>query len=208
VANGAAREAGTTPAPPTGADRLLAARLAAGDSDALSVAYRQLGPSVLGVSKRVLRDAALAEDVTQEVFTYLWEHPDRYDPTRGSLRNWVCLLAHRRSVDRVRAETRRTRNEARLDPGREDDAGSHGDHDERLAAEWMCGRVRRALACLPDEQRQVLEHAYFQGQTYRQVAATLSIPEGTAKSRIRLALGRLNQLLVADVAGEDAFAWT
>ena len=87
-------------------DRGLAARLMAGDPGALAEVYDDLGRLVFGVSRRVVRNDRMAEDVTQEVFAFLWEHPERYDPSRGTLRAWLGLLAHRRSVDRVRAETR------------------------------------------------------------------------------------------------------
>ena len=79
--------------------------------------------------------------------------------------------------------------------------------DDELDKDWVCGRVRRALGSLPPDQREVLVRAYFGGRTYRQVAAELTIPEGTAKSRIRLALARLHDLLEVDVTGEDMPAW-
>ncbi len=190
---------------PSHSDRALSARLAARDPDALAVLYQRFCPVVLGVARRVLRDGALAEDVAQEVFTYLWEHPERYDPARGSLKSWVGMLAHRRSVDKVRTEGRRTRSEARTP----EPAGSvTPEEEDRVDVEWMCDRVRRALESLPDEQREVLVRAYFEGRTYRQVAADLTIPEGTAKSRIRLALARLHEILRADVGEEGVLAWT
>ena len=197
--------AGRSGAPATSMlDRRLAARLAAGDPDALAQVYEEFGRLVLGVARRVLRDDRLAEDVTQEVFAFLWEHPERYDPARGTLRAWLGLLAHRRSVDRVRAESRRNRTEARIDPSDDMECGA----DERFVREWACSRVRRALDTLPNEQREVLVLAYFGGHSYRDVAVSLAIPEGTVKSRIRLALRRLNEILRAELAEEGTPAWT
>ena len=173
-------------------------------TSALAEAYRCYGPLVLGVARRVLRDELLAEDVTQEVFTYLWEHPERFDPSRGTLKAWVGLLAHRRSVDKVRAESRRSRSEARtLEPPVAEPAAEH-----EVDAKWIGAQVQRALNTLPPEQRQVLVCAYYGGRTYRQVAEQLSIPEGTAKSRIRLALARLNEILRAEITEEGVPAWT
>jgi RNA polymerase sigma-70 factor (ECF subfamily) len=186
------------------ADRKLAARLAAGDVAALATAYDQYGGLAHAVACRVLRDPSLAEDVTQEVFTYLWSHPDRYDPTCGSLRAWVSLLTHRRSVDRVRKEQRRTETESRVDHR----AVADSDAEEYVAAQWVCDRVRRALETLPPQQREVLVRAYYGGRTYREVAADLSLPEGTVKSRVRLALRHLNDVLRAEFAPEDGSAWT
>ena len=89
-------------------DALLVERIRAGDDRALAAIYDQHAGLVYGLARRVARDEQLARDVTQEVFTYLWEKPDRVDLTRGSLRTYLALLAHRRAVDEVR------RNEARL----------------------------------------------------------------------------------------------
>lgn len=75
------------------ADRRLVARLAAGDSDALAEVYRQYSGLVFGLARRVLKEQSLAEDVTQEVFVFFWQHPERFDPSRGTLRTWLSLLA-------------------------------------------------------------------------------------------------------------------
>ena len=185
-------------------DRGLAARLMAGDPSALAQVYDDLGRLVFGVSRRVVRDDRMAEDVTQEVFAFLWEHPERYDPSRGTLRAWLGLLAHRRSVDRVRAETRRSRVEAKIvSPD-----NVECEADERYARDWTCNCVRRAIDTLPAEQRDALISAYFGDHSYREVAADLGIPEGTAKSRIRLALRRLDEVLRAELTEEGRHAWT
>jgi RNA polymerase sigma-70 factor (ECF subfamily) len=185
-------------------DRRLAARLTARDQAALTAAFTEHGAAVLGVARHVLRDESLAEDVTQEVFTFLWSHPERYNPSIGSLRSWLTMLSHRRSVDRVRREQRRSQTETRADQPSVVDL----EVENHVATEWVCDRVRRALAELPAEQRDVLVRAYYGGRTYREVAGDLSIPEGTVKSRIRLGLKKLNDLLSADFANEDVPAWT
>lgn len=189
---------------PAVADRILAARLASGDPSALSTAYDAYGGLAIGIAHRVLRDSAMAEDVAQEVFAYLWMHPDRYDPTRGTLRSWVSLLAHRRSVDRVRKEQRRSELETRVIPT---DLTEEGEAEERVISQWVCDRVNDALATLPTEQREILVRAYYGGRTYREVAADLALPEGTVKSRVRLALRHLNELLGSEFA-ENGAAWT
>jgi RNA polymerase sigma-70 factor (ECF subfamily) len=189
------------------ADRHLVARLAAGDPDALAEVYRQFSGLVFGLARRVLKEQSLAEDVTQEVFVFLWQHPERFDPSRGTLRTWLALLAHRRSVDRLRSEVRRSQAEARA----EIDAATApvaAEADDVVTAAWLSGRVQEALSKLPAEQRDAVVLAYFGGRTYRQVATELAIPEGTAKSRLRLALGRLDELLRCDYIDEAARAWT
>jgi len=176
----------------------------AGDSEALSTAYRLYAGLVYGLCRRVLNDEAKAEDTAQEVFVFLWQFPDRFDPSRGSLRSWLALLAHRRSVDLVRAETRRVRAETRCDSP----TAVASQADDFLTANWLTGRVRDALAKLPTEQREAVLLAYYGGRTYREVARELAIPEGTAKSRLRLALVRLDELLRSDYCDKDVQAWT
>ena len=86
----------------SGGDALLLARIRAGDDQALAAVYDQHVGVVYGLARRVARDEQLARDITQEVFTYLWEMPHRVDLSRGSLRTYLTLLAHRRAVDEVR----------------------------------------------------------------------------------------------------------
>ncbi|MEY2457141.1 MAG: hypothetical protein QOK06_2235 [Acidimicrobiaceae bacterium] len=188
-------------------DRELAARLMAGDQRALRDAYERYAGLVFGLARKVLGDDALAEDVTQEVFVYLWEQPQRFDPLRGSFRSWLGLLAHRRSVDKVRAEVRRSRGESRVEP-----AGTvtkiEAEVDDELAGVWVASKVRDAIDQLPPEQRDAVVLAYFGGRSYRQVAIELAIPEGTAKSRLRLALAKLDEILRPSLSGQESPAWT
>jgi RNA polymerase sigma factor (sigma-70 family) len=188
-------------------DRELAARLVAGDPTALTEIYDRYAGLVYGLARRVLCDEALAEDVTQEVFVRVWQEPARFDPTRGSLRSWLGVQAHRRSVDRVRTEMRRARAEARLGAGQVA-VGDDNEIDEELARVWLAGCVNAALAELPPDQRQAVVLAYFGGRTYREVASELDIPEGTAKSRLRLALAKLDHALQPLLTGQDTPAWT
>jgi RNA polymerase sigma-70 factor, ECF subfamily len=187
-------------------DRELVALMAAGDTAALAEVYQRHVGLVFGLARRVLADDAAAEDATQEVFVYLWRHPERFDPSRGTLRSWLGVLAHRRSVDQVRSEVRRGRNEARQEPAGLT-AAPQTAVDDDLADAWLSTRVKEALDMLPVEQREAVVLAYFGGRTYRQVAAELAIPEGTAKSRLRLALGKLDELLRPSLRGQDAPAW-
>ena len=174
-------------------DSLLTARLAAGDDRALAEAFDQLGPAVYGAALRVLGQWTAAQDVAQDVFVELWSHPDRYDPAAGSLRTYLTVLARRRAIDVVRSEFRRIARQERnhrLTP----DQGIASPSDEVEAAE-AAGVVRAAVRLLPDNQREVVELAYFGGLSYREVAQAVGIPEGTAKSRLRLALAKLESVL-------------
>jgi RNA polymerase sigma factor (sigma-70 family) len=178
----------------------------AGESAALADIYDRYADLVYGLARRILGDDALAEDVTQEVFVFVWAHPQRFDPSRGTLRSWLGLLAHRRSVDRVRAEVRRTHREKQSEQV-VSVVNAESDVDDRLSLDWVALRVREGLEQLPAEQRQALELAYYGARTHREVAAELAIPEGTAKSRLRLALKKLNEILGPVLIDQDAPVW-
>ena len=131
------------------------------------------------------------------IFVSIWERPGAFDPERGSLRTWLGTLAHRRAVDYVRREEarrRRTEREASR-------AVSAPDVEELATALVTAERVRAALDTLPGDQRRAIQLAYFGGKTYRQVAEVLGIPEGTAKSRLRLGLRRIAAALELEGQG-------
>jgi RNA polymerase sigma-70 factor, ECF subfamily len=174
-------------------DALAAARLVAGDERALGEIFDRLGAVVYGAALRVLGDDAAAQDVAQDVFVELWCHPGRFDPAAGSLRTYLAVLARHRAVDLVRGELRRIARQERnhrLSPGQPPSLPS----DQVVAAE-AASLVRAAVGLLPESQRQVVELAYFGGLSYREVALAAGIPEGTAKSRLRLALAKLETVL-------------
>jgi RNA polymerase sigma factor (sigma-70 family) len=171
------------------------ARLCAGEETALGEVYDQYSSFVFGLAQRVIGDARAAEDVSQEVFLHLWEHPEAFDPERGSMRTWLGTLTHRRAVDHVRREEARRRRAQREASRR---PTSVPDVDEVATALVTAERVRAALDVLPPEQRACIDLAYFGGLTYRQVAEALEIPEGTAKSRLRLGLRRVAETLEAE----------
>ncbi|MCX7620338.1 MAG: sigma-70 family RNA polymerase sigma factor [Acidimicrobiales bacterium] len=178
------------------ADRVLVERLIAGDERALGELYDSHSGFVYALALRVIGDPQAAEDVTQEVFVMFWQMPERFDTTRGSLRAFLGTLAHRRAVDHIRREEARRRRETKSTfeppsvPAVEDIALSSATSRE----------VRKVVNRLPADQRQALELAYFNGYTYRQVANVLGIPEGTAKSRLRLALRRIAEAIYSETS--------
>jgi len=174
-------------------DALLAARLTAGDDHALGEVFDHFAPAVLGTALRVLGDEAAAQDVVQDVFVELWSRPGRYDPAVGTLHAYLVVLARHRAVDLVRSELRRVARQERshrLAPGEP----SPSPCEEVMAAQAATA-VRDALRLLPDSQRVIVELAYFGGLTCREAAKAAGVPEGTAKSRLRLALAKLETML-------------
>jgi RNA polymerase sigma factor (sigma-70 family) len=175
-------------------ERGLRDRLIAGDESAVADLYDQFASFVFGLARRVTGDRSAAEDVAQDVFVACWERPDAFDPDRGRLRTFLGTLAHRRAVDWVRREEARRRRAAR-------DAAlvvRVPDVEEMVSALATAERVRAEVERLPAEQAEAIRLAYFGGRTYRQVAIELGIPEGTAKSRLRLGLRRIAAALEAN----------
>lgn len=174
-------------------DAALVARLQEGSEAALAEVYERHSGPVHGLARRILRDETLAEEITQEVFLRLWNDPEKFDATRGSLRSFLLAHTHGRSVDLIRSESaRRTReeNEARMAP----EVAASNVEDEVLQI-TLAGEVKEALASLTDGERKAIELAYFGGHTYREVAEVLGEAEGTVKSRIRSGLKRLKVAL-------------
>ena len=176
----------------TASDATLVVAIGRWRQDALAEAYRRHAGAVFALARRLLADAALAEEVVQEVFVRLWDAPDRFDPDRGSLRSFLLANCHGRSVDLVRSEhSRRTREE------REHRARAESGYDLEHEVEDLvvADEVKSAVAALPTDERRAIELAYFGGHTYREVATLLAAPEGTVKSRIRSGLRRMQRSL-------------
>ena len=161
------------------ADGTLVARIVAGDDRALGLVYDRYGSLVYGLARRVTSSTAAAEEITQEVFVQFWEHADRFDATKGSLRAFLGAITHRRSVDWVRSEARRREREARTaQDAATGTVATVVDITTELGARDTAARVRAAVETLPLEQREAVVLAYFGGLTFREVAARLGCRRG------------------------------
>lgn len=161
---------------------------------ALAEVYRRHGGAVYGLARRILQNSHEADDVTQDVFLRLWNHPDRFDPQRGTLRSFLLNDSHGRAVDLVRSLNSRRAREVR-DANRSPVAAYDLQHQVWDLA--VADEVKRALTTLPTEEREAIELAYFHGHSYVKVAEILGQPEGTIKSRIRTGMRRMRSSLVA-----------
>jgi len=170
-------------------DAAAAARVGDGDRTAIEAIYREYGGAVKAVALRVLRDEALAEDVTQETFLGFWNAPQKFNPERGSLRAFLLTIGHRKAVDVVRSEVARSRRELTPpDP-------VHFDLEEEVLVRGLAEDVRNALDGLAEAEREAIVLAYFGGLSYVEVASRLGEPEGTVKSRIRSGMRKLSVAL-------------
>jgi RNA polymerase sigma-70 factor (ECF subfamily) len=168
----------------------LVRAIAAGDRDALAGLYDRYASILLGMALRILRDRREAEDLLHDVFLEVWRSARDYDLGRGRVRTWLVVRLRSRALDVLKSArvSRRGGDPELLDRVVADP--EPGESPDRQ-------RVRAVLAELTADQRQVLELAYFDGLSCSEIAAHLSIPIGTVKSRLAAGLGRLRQLLGA-----------
>jgi RNA polymerase sigma-70 factor (ECF subfamily) len=182
--------AGTPPDAPVA----LLARIAQGDREAFGRFYDAFAGLALGLIRRILRDPTASEDVLQEVFWQIWQEAARYDPRRGSPEAWVVMRSKTRAIDRLRAIRRREKTfVAPVDESVARSSEAPGENPG-VAAETR-GLVRSALDSLPEPQRRVVELAFFEGLTQSEIASRLGEPLGTVKTRARLGLERLKNIL-------------
>ncbi|CAN5369946.1 ECF RNA polymerase sigma factor SigK [soil metagenome] len=171
----------------------LLAASARGDERAFADLYDQTSSRVYGMVLRVIRDAAQAAEVTQDVYLEVWRQSARFDPSRSAVMPWLLMIAHRRAVDRVRSAQSavvRDSKYAELNTERPYDSVS-----EQVHSSLEAQRVRKVLDDLTEAQREAVSLAYFGGYTHSEVAELLHIPLGTVKTRIRDGLIRLRDAL-------------
>ena len=195
-------------------DAELVARIIERDERALMVLYDRHGTTLFGIAVRFLGDRESAAEVVQEVFLSLWERATRFDPAAGTLIAWLIGIARHRSLDRLRAASRRPRTiRTQSDPWTEGGSGmdaairAYGaraatvagaadtDPSAEIDRRWTRSVVRASLADLPDAERRVLVLAYDEDLSQSQIAARLGLPIGTVKSRTRRAMAMLRARL-------------
>ncbi len=165
------------------------------DPDAFAVLYDRHGGAAYSLAHRIVGDATVAEDVTQEAFISVWRSGARFDAARGSVRSWTLGIVRNRSIDALR---RAAGSAPRLDF--DDDAALEGQvggelTDSEAIRRETAGRVREVLKQLPSDQSEVIGLAYFGGFTHSEIAEMLSMPLGTVKGRMRLGLEKIRVAL-------------
>jgi RNA polymerase sigma-70 factor (ECF subfamily) len=180
-------------------DALLLQRIAQGDRSALQTLYTRVAPRAMAIAIRVLKDRAEAEDVVQDTFVDLWRRAAQFDPSRGAVQAWVLTMTRNRALDRLRA--RQSSARAVAGAGNEPTSGSTVLPNDASDSNHERARVAEALASLPSEQRRVIELAYFDGLTQNQIAVQTNEPLGTVKTRVRLAMAKLADLLATEREG-------
>jgi len=168
--------------------------IAQADGEALGRLYDGTHPLVYGLVLRVLGDVADAEEVTLDVYTQVWKTAASFDRSRGTVSAWLVTLARSRAIDRLRSGATRRQREQTLGDWFDAPAAGVTPEDASLLGQQQ-RLVRRALATLVPEQREAIELAFFSGLSHSELAAKLGQPLGTVKTRIRLGMMKLRELL-------------
>lgn len=173
--------------------------VAARNQDALMQLHHHYSNLVYSIALRVVRQPTIAEEITQDVFVKLWQKPERWNPAYGQFSSWLLTLTRNAAIDRLRREERH--NIIQSDPNEEE--------NERSAllfndVNWHNGQIlRRLLVQLPEEQRQLIELAFYGGHTHSDLSERLEIPLGTIKTRLRLGLQKLRAMWIEATSEES-----
>ena len=176
----------------------IVAEIAEGSADALRQLYDRFSGMLLGMTTKILRDPADAEEVLQETLLQVWRQAPRYDASRSSVSTWLVLIARSRAIDRLRNRqvVQRTATAALQEKG---DLHTSPEGMGNVFTRERRARLARELARLPREQRDVLEKAFYRGMTQAEIANATSTPLGTVKTRTLLAVRKLRAALAEEV---------
>ena len=164
-------------------DEMLVRQMAARDEAALVELHRRYAPYLAAVARRMLRDPDEVQQSVQDAFVRAWEAADRFDPAQASAKTWLVTIAHRLVLNRIRGA------KAVLMPLESWDAPTAPpDHLARI-------ELYGALSKLEEEERELIELAFFEGHSHRQLAELTGKPLGTVKTKLRTALGKLRETL-------------
>src|SRR3954463_3232099 len=179
-------------APEQDTDGDLIVRTGEGDRDAFEQLYKRFARPVFGLDLGRLGDRFRAEDAVQETFTSVWRSARTYRPERGAGGTWLYAVARNAIADRARA-----RQQPAAEPP--DLPSAEAGPSEQTEDSWVSWRVHRAVSELPEQERVLLELAYWSGLSQSEVADYLGIPLGTVKTRTRAALARLADVLEGEL---------
>jgi RNA polymerase sigma-70 factor, ECF subfamily len=165
-----------------------------GDVRAFEMIFDRHAGAAFSLAYRMCGRQAMAEDIVQESFLSVWRAGARYERERGGVRAWLLSVVHNRAIDAFRRGAAKDARDVR-DEGITERLASPELTDAEVERRDDARQIRRALAELPDDQRQVIELAYFGGFTHSQIASMLELPAGTVKGRMRLGLAKLRVAL-------------
>lgn len=182
----------------TASDAVRMRRIVERRPEALAELYDRHASTLLALARRILGGSSDADDVLQEVFVHVWNHAQRYDPARSSVSTWLVLITRSRAIDRLRNRkvVERAHEASHI---AQPVAHASPEGADAVFLRERRERVRREMAGLPPEQRQVIEMAFYEGLTQSEIAAQADLPLGTVKTRTLLAMKKLRSALRAEI---------
>jgi len=191
--------------PGAAADVRLIERIVARDQAALTELYERHSRLLFTLILRIVKDRGDAEDVLQEVFVRVWDRAEGYDASLGTPAAWLARISRNRAIDRLRARSVRAdvsvqNADSAVPPS---DSTSSGDPEGLAVTSEQRRAIQSALAALPDNQRALIESAFFEGYTQSELAEQFNLPLGTVKTRIRNGMQMLKRALAALGGGGD-----
>jgi RNA polymerase sigma-70 factor (ECF subfamily) len=177
-------------------DEQLLAQVIHGDTTAFEALYDRYGSAVMGLALRITADHAAAEEIVQEAFWRVWRKADSYHSQLGSFTNWLFSIVRNLSIDLLRRRKMQARPTEAMDEIMEQIPDPAPDVAEVASQDHSHQQMRAALETLPNEQRTVIEMAYFRGMTRQEIAHATGEPLGTIHTRARLALQKLRETLI------------
>ncbi len=180
-------------------DESLIRLIVEGQSTALGILYDRYGRLVFSLALQVTSDAAVAEEITQEVFLQIWNKANTYQAAQGKVTTWITSVARHRAIDSLRRKGARPEgHQVVFESGEEPELVDPVGVEDQVELTQRSLTIRLAIAQLPPEQQKALALAYFKGLTHQEIAEQTGEPLGTVKTRIRLAMIKLKQILAND----------
>lgn len=168
--------------------------MAEGDTEAMAELYDRYARMLLGLARKILGSEDDAEEILQEALVHAWKTAERYDPARSSVSTWLVMITRSRAIDRVRSRTVSERTVVAAHREKPTDHAS-ADAPTSVLQDERRRRVLAELARISDEQREILELAFFKGLTQREIARETGVALGTVKTRSLLAMKKLRTAL-------------
>ena len=176
-------------------DEELIADLGRGDAEALGLLYDRYRRLAMAVAYRIVEDATAAEDCLQDAFLQVWRNHASFHPERGSVKSWLLTIVRNAAVDRHRGREGRARQDRPIDEV-EYLLGENDDPHQQAVDSMQAEQIQTAIRSLPDEQRDAITLAFFNGLTHQEIAERMGVPLGTVKGRMRLGLKKMRQQLI------------
>jgi RNA polymerase sigma-70 factor, ECF subfamily len=186
-------------------DEELVQRMSQGEVAALEALYDRYSRAVFSFAVRIVRDARVAEEVLQEAFMRSWQQSGRFELNRGNYASWLLSITHNLAIDELRRSQRRPQRADMVDitDVLRSEVDTTVNIEEAAEATELRGVIRTAMDSLPEAQRRVIELAFFEGLSQREIAAFLDEPLGTIKTRMRLGMQKLKDLLAEEEGMRD-----